>query len=88
MINPVNSIGPVRLKAGGHLFHLHLELNWAAIQTLCLILTEQGRECSYSCSYLIRGPAARQGYEKLVYRLIQLFSSTEIFSKRRKIYAC
>ena len=76
----------MRLKAGGHLFHLHLELNWAAIQTLCLILTEQGRECSYS--YLIRGPAARQGYEKLVYRLIQLFSSTEIFSKRRKIYAC
>ena len=86
MINPVNSIGPVRLKAGGHLFHLHLELNWAAIQTLCLILTEQGRECSNS--YSIRGPAVRQGYEKLVYRLIQLFSSTEIFSKRRKIYAC
>ena len=86
MINPVNSIGPVRLKAGGHLFHLHLELNWAAIQTLCLILTEQGR--GYFYPYLIRGPAARQGYEKLVYRLIQLFSSTEIFSKRRKIYAC
>ena len=86
MINPVNSIGPVRLKAGGHLFHLHLELNWAAIQTLCLILTEQGRECYYPS--MIRGPAVRQGYEKLVYRLIQLFSSTEIFSKRRKIYAC
>ena len=85
MINPVNSIGPVRLKAGGHLFHLHLELNWAAIQTLCLILAKQGK--GYY-SYLIRGPAVRQGYEKLVYRLIQLFSSTEIFSKRRKIYAC
>ena len=28
----------------------------------------------------------RQGDKKLVYRLIQLFSSTEIFSKRRKIY--
>ena len=36
----------------------------------------------------IRGPAEWQGDEKLVYRLIQLFSSTEIFSKRRKIYAC
>ena len=36
----------------------------------------------------IRSPAERQGDEKLVYRLIQLFSSTEIFSKRRKIYAC
>ena len=32
-------------------------------------------------------PAERQGDKKLVYRLIQLFSSTEIFSKRRKIYA-
>ena len=31
-------------------------------------------------------PAVRQGEEKLVYRLILLFSSTEIFSKRRKIY--
>ena len=37
---------------------------------------------------LIRSPAKRQGDEKLVQRLIQLFSSTEIFSKRRKIYAC
>ena len=36
----------------------------------------------------VRGPAIRQGDEKLVYRLIHLFSSTEIFSKRRKIYAC
>ena len=32
-------------------------------------------------------PAERQGDEKLVYKLIQLFSSTEIFSKRRKICA-
>ena len=36
----------------------------------------------------IRSPAKRQGDEKLVYRLIQLFSSTEIFSKRRKICTC
>ena len=36
----------------------------------------------------IRSPAERQGDEKLVYRLIQLFSSTEIFSKRRKICTC
>ena len=34
-----------------------------------------------------RGPSGRQGYEKLIYRLIRSFSSTEIFSKRRKIYA-
>ena len=37
---------------------------------------------------LVRSPASRQGNKKLVYRLIELFSSTEIFSKRRKIYAC
>ena len=36
----------------------------------------------------VRSPAERQSDEKLVYRLIELFSSTEIFSKRRKIYAC
>ena len=36
-------------------------------------------------SISLRGPAAKQGDEKLVYRLIQLFPSTEIFSKRRKI---
>ena len=41
------------------------------------------------CTSLVKGsPAIRQGDEKLVYRLIQLFSSTEIFSKRRKICAC
>ena len=34
-----------------------------------------------------RGPASRQGNKKLGYRLIRLFSSTEIFSKRRKICA-
>ena len=41
------------------------------------------------CSVIFaeRGPASRQGNEKLAYRLINLFSSTEIFSKRRKIYA-
>ena len=38
-------------------------------------------------STLFRGPASRQGNKKLVYRLIRLFSSTEIFSKRRKICA-
>jgi len=36
----------------------------------------------------VESPAKRQGDKKLVYRLIQMFSSTEIFSKRRKIYAC
>ena len=36
---------------------------------------------------LFGGPAERQGDKKLVYRLINMFSSTEIFSKRRKIYA-
>ena len=34
-----------------------------------------------------RGSASRQGDKKLIYRLIRLFSSTEIFSKRRKICA-
>ena len=29
---------------------------------------------------------AKRGWEKLVYRLIVMFLSTEIFSKRRKIY--
>ena len=38
-------------------------------------------------SISLRGPAAKQGDEKLAYRLIQLFPSTEIFSKRRKICA-
>ena len=37
--------------------------------------------------FVVRSPAVRQGHEKLVYRLILLFSSTEIFSKRRKIYS-
>ena len=38
-------------------------------------------------SILLKGPAAKQGDEKLVYRLIKLLPSTEIFSKRRKICA-
>ena len=38
--------------------------------------------------FLMGSPATRQGHEKLVYRLIHLFSSTEIFSKRRKICSC
>ena len=40
-----------------------------------------------TCLWVIMSPADGQGNEKLVYRLIRLFSSTEIFSKRRKIYA-
>ena len=40
------------------------------------------RESSvWKLSYLILGPASRQGDEKLVLRLTPLFSSTEIFSK-------
>ncbi|XP_068755501.1 protein MMS22-like [Montipora capricornis] len=39
--DPVTMGTSLRLTAGGHLFHLHLELNWAAIQTLCLILEKQ-----------------------------------------------
>ena len=41
----------------------------------------------YSVTFAERSPASRQGDEKLTYRLIHMFSSTEIFSKRRKIYA-
>ena len=36
----------------------------------------------------VRSPAVREGDDKLVKRLIQLFSSTAIVSKRRKICAC
>ena len=36
--------------------------------------------------FKFRSPAEKQGDKKLVQKLIQLFSSTEIFSKRRKIY--
>ena len=42
------------------------------------------------CLHLFRffgWPRRKAGRKKLVYRLIRLFSSTEIFSKRRKIYA-
>ncbi|KAJ7385713.1 Protein MMS22-like [Desmophyllum pertusum] len=46
--NPGSTIAPVRLTAGVHLFHLHLELNWAAIQTLCLIMEKQGQFDSLS----------------------------------------
>ena len=38
--------------------------------------------------HLLGAPPKGRGDEKLVQRLIQLFSSTEIFSKRRKVYAC
>ena len=34
---------------------------------------------------IVYSPAERQGGEKLLVRLIKLFSSTVIFSKRRKI---
>ena len=37
--------------------------------------------------YHINSTSLRQGNKKLGYRLIRLFSSTEIFSKRRKICA-
>jgi len=37
--------------------------------------------------FLFQFYPARQGWEKLVYRLIIMFLSTEIFSKRRKIYS-
>lgn len=37
----------LRLTAGSHLFHLHLELNWAAIETLCLLLEKQGKNMIY-----------------------------------------
>ena len=46
------------------------------------------KKCNSPLSLRLGSPAIKQGDEKLVYRLIQLFSSTEIFSKRRKIYAC
>ena len=36
-------------------------------------------------SLCLQAPLQRRATKKLVYRLIQLFSSTEIFSKRRKI---
>ena len=36
--------------------------------------------------YLYLLPWHKTGLEKLVYRLIVMFLSTEIFSKRRKIY--
>ena len=47
-------------------------------------------EIQISCffSFQCGSPTERQGDKKLVCRLIQLFSSTEIFSKRRKICAC
>ena len=40
--NTLSTGTKLRLTAGAHLFHLHLELNWAAIQTLCLLLQKQG----------------------------------------------
>lgn len=43
--SPLSVGTSLRLSTGNHLFHLHLELNWAAIETLCLLLEKQGH-CS------------------------------------------
>ena len=40
-----------------------------------------------SVTFAERSPASKQGDEKLTYKLIHLFSYTEIFSERRKICA-
>lgn len=45
--SPVSVGTSLRLTAGSHLFHLHLELNWAAIETLCLLLEKQGKYIIY-----------------------------------------
>ena len=52
-----------------------------------LVVDHELRSSSIPFIHFTKGPAAKQGDEKLVYRLIQLFPSTEIFSKRRKICA-
>ena len=54
-----------------------LPVTWFKVVLVALVFLDL-----ICCKY----PAIRQGDEKLVYRLILLFSSTEIFSKRRKIY--
>lgn len=46
--NTLSTGTKLRLTAGAHLFHLHLELNWAAIQTLCLLLQKQVQQDSLS----------------------------------------
>lgn len=56
--NPVSTGTSLRLTAGGHFFHLHLELNWAAIQTLCLILEKQGQYSLLIMRFLPTYPAS------------------------------
>ena len=74
------------------------DLNRKGYQSLLIYCTKtaQNSQFSYNSEFLVPSalhflmgsPATRQGHEKLVYRLIHLFSSTEIFSKRRKICSC
>ena len=61
----------------------HRNVKWWSRQNSRLCLEMQATLVCFN-NYFV-SPASRQGDEKLVYRLIQLFSSTEIFSKRRKI---
>ena len=64
--------------------------------TLYLLHGDRAKQFSHNRESLVRSalhflmgsPASRQGHEKLVYTLIHLFSSTETFSKRRKICSC
>ena len=44
-------------------------------------------EGKWEFSLVLLAPCDQAGFQKLVYRLIVLFLPTEIFSKRRKIYA-
>ena len=70
------------------------DLNRKRYQLLLIYCTKTAQNSRFSHNseslvrsalhFLMGSPATRQGHEKLVYRLIHLFSSTEIFSKRRK----
>ena len=74
------------------------DLNRKGYQPLFIYWTKTAQNSQFSPNseslvrsalhFLMGSPATRQGHEKLVYRLIHLFSSTEIFSKRRKICSC
>ena len=74
------------------------DLNRKSYQSLLIYCTKTAQNSQFSHNseflvpsalhFLMGSPATRQGHEKLVYRLIYLFSSTEIFSKRRKICSC
>ena len=77
---------------------IHQDLNRKGYQSLLIYCTKTALNSQFSHNseslvpsalhFLMGSPATRQGHEKLVYRLIHLFSSTEIFSKRRKICSC